>query len=83
MGETGLTRSGGAESLTTKLILEVAKEEGVDPVDLSPPLNTAIDFDSLEALFSGNRDGLVRVEFTYAGHLITIKDDEDIRIEVA
>lgn len=83
MGEIGLTRSGGAESLTTKLILEVAKKEGVDPIDLSPPLNTAIDFDGLEALFSGDRDGFVRLEFTYAGHLITIEDDEARRIEIA
>lgn len=83
MGESVLTRSGGAESLTTSLILEIAKHEDVDPIDLSPPLNTAIDLDGLRALFCDTQDGFVRVEFTYAGHHITVEGDEDVQIEVA
>lgn len=82
MGKSVLTRSGGAESLTTSLILEIAEQEGVDPVDLSPPLNSAINLDGLRALFCGTQDGFVRVEFTYAGHHITIEGDEDVQIEV-
>lgn len=83
MGDSVLTRSGGADSLTTSLILEIAEEEGVDPIELSPPLNTVIDLDGLKALFRDSKDGFVRVEFTYAGHLITIEGDENVHIEVA
>lgn len=82
MGEVWLTRSRGTESLTTVLILEIAEQEGVDPIYLSPPLNTAINLDSLERLFSGEQDGFVRVEFTYTDHHITIEGDEGVRIEV-
>lgn len=82
MSDSVLTRSKGTESLTTSLILEIAEQEGVDPIDLSPPLNTAIDLDGLRALFCDTQAGFVRVEFTYAGHHITIEGDDDVQIEV-
>lgn len=73
----------GAESLTTRVATEIAERKGIDPINLSPPLNTVIDPDALEALFCGENDGGVRVEFTYAGHQITITGDQDIQIDVA
>lgn len=82
MGDSWQMRSGGAESLTTQLVLAIARQENVDPLELSPPLYDAIDLDGLAALFCGSQDGFVRVEFTYAGHHVTIEGDEDVQIKV-
>lgn len=82
MGELVREQSGVVESLTMTLVSEIAKREGIDPVQLTPPLNTIIDVDALENLLFGDKDGFIEVEFTYSGHQITIEREEELQIEV-
>lgn len=64
------------ESITTAVLAAVAGREGVDPIDLEPPLHDVVDPDALEALFADAVDGTARgdvvVEFTYCGHRVRI-----------
>lgn len=69
------------EALTTRVVKEIADREGVDPVELSPPLNTVIDGDAVEALFAGGNGDQVELEFTYADHRVTVAGAEEVRIE--
>lgn len=60
-----------------QVIEAVASEERSRPEELSP-LYAAIDPDALDALLdsvgnSGN--GVIRVEFTYEGYLVTVSGD--------
>lgn len=71
----------GSEPLTITLVAKIAGREGVDPIDLTPPINSSIDIDALKKLFDGDKDGFVRIEFTYGGHRVTIENDEEFRIE--
>lgn len=81
MGDTLRKQSGGAESLPMLLISEIADREGVDPIELTPPMNSSIDVDALKKLFTGDTDGFIRIQFTYCGHQITIENDEKLRVE--
>lgn len=82
MGEPTLEQRPGNDPLSTLILAEVAEREDIDPVDLSPPISTVIDTDALEALFFEGTDGFARLQFTYAGHEITVLGDEVVRIEV-
>lgn len=64
------------------ILFGVAEQEGIDPVNLSPSISTAIDTDALEKLFVGETNGFTLVKFAYAGHQITIQGDESVQIEV-
>lgn len=70
------------EVLHTKVITAVAERKGIDPIDLTPPLHSAIDPDALEALFSERDNGFVHVEFTYAGVGVTIEGEGNVEIEI-
>lgn len=70
------------EELQTQVITTVAERKGIDPIDLTPPLHSAIDPDALEALFSERDNGFVHVEFTYAGVDVTIEGEENVEIEI-
>lgn len=63
-------------SVTPKIVDVVATREGVDPLELEVPLNTAVDAEALDALVTGagGRDerNSVRVTFTYLGYEITV-----------
>lgn len=75
-------RSKTPESLATDVVLKVADRRGVDQLELSPPLQTIIDIDAIASLFSDERDGFVRVEFTYLGYMITIDGEAEPRVTV-
>lgn len=64
------------ESLTAEVLAAVADREGVDPIDLEPPLHDVVDPDALEALFSDSIDGTARegvsAEFVYRGHRVLV-----------
>lgn len=82
MSEFVRGRSEGPESLTMMLISKIAAQEDVDPVRLTPPLNSIVDVDALEKLVVDDTDGSVKVEFTYSGHRVTIEGEEDVHIGV-
>lgn len=64
-------------SLVSRIVMEVAERERVDPLEL-PPLFEAIDTEALAILLEGDD---VRVSFTYCGYRITVTSDEQLTIE--
>lgn len=80
MGQMGSSRRG-----TGELVAEaVAERETVDPVELTPPLYTAIDVDALETLIaheSARAGGTgIRVEFSYRGYDIAVEDGGAVEV---
>ncbi|OLZ40090.1 hypothetical protein A6E15_03455 [Natrinema saccharevitans] len=66
---------------STRVVQGVAAREGVDPIDLEPPLHAVVDTDALDALYRPVGDGSrtpVAVEFSYRGHRIHIDDSGEI-----
>lgn len=82
MGEPGQRCSQRSQPFVSRLIEEIAVREEVDPMTLSPPLNSAIDVDSLETLVCGGNGNGLRVTFSYLGHQVTIEGGDEIQIEV-
>lgn len=72
------------DSLSTAVIDEIAAHEGVDPMDLKPPLYDVIDPDALDMLFpdpgepSDTPTG--RVVFTYCGYEVEVTSTGGVRI---
>ncbi|APW96402.1 hypothetical protein CHINAEXTREME_00880 [Halobiforma lacisalsi AJ5] len=73
------------------VVRTVASHEGVDPVELSPPLHAAIDTDALDAFFrtepcdcdaaNGRAVGSTPVvEFSYRNHRIRVEDPGAVEI---
>lgn len=72
------------ESLSIRVVHEIAAYDGVDPADLSPPLYHSLDPSALDSLFEptgsdGPRTG--RVTFTYDGKRVTVDSAGEIGIE--
>lgn len=77
--------STGAESFTETVIEAVAEREGMDPVDLTPPLYDMIDPDAVNELLASIPDehrADVELTFTYSGYQITVQGNGHGRIEV-
>lgn len=76
-----------AESITTKVVERLSMVEGVDPLELHPPLQSVVDLDAVEDLFSPGADdqpkGEVCISFVYNGHHVTIDggDEVDVRVK--
>jgi hypothetical protein len=69
-----------------QVVESVAAAEGVDPVELTPPLNDIVDLDALDALFSpvgGVPRAVGRVEFRYGEHLVVVGADGTVTVEPA
>ena len=74
----------GSEPLSVRIVREIAAHDGVDPMELSPPLYHSLDPAALNALFDstgtdGPRTG--RVTFTYDGKRVTVDSDGEVGIE--
>ena len=84
MVETSPKHRSEVGSVTSTVLDEVAKREGVDPLELSPPLSDAIDPDALEALLadsiSGERREDIRVDFRYCGYNVAVEGNGEIDI---
>lgn len=73
---------GQGTAVSVRVVQEVADHEGVDPMDLEPPLYSAVDTDALDALFRrSDREagGRPVVEFTYRGHAVRV-DGGEVRV---
>jgi hypothetical protein len=68
--------------VTAEVLQKVAERQGEDPPDLSPPLQTVIDTDAIEALFLDERDNYICLEFTYLGYNVTIEGEVEPRVTV-
>lgn len=67
------------ESVTMRVVHEVADTRDLDPTELHPPLGSVIDPDALETLLETRADSGIAVEFSYAGcHVSVSGDDIDV-----
>lgn len=82
MSESPL-RSSRSPSL--RVVEAVANAEGIDPVDLEPPLYDAVDPNAIDELFApmatsnGSRHG--RLSFRYRGYDVTVRSDGTVFLE--
>lgn len=67
-------------SVGTEIVKRVAAQQGVDPLDLDPPLYDAIDPEALDKLMNGS-DGQLRVEFVYQGYTITVNRGGSVSLD--
>jgi len=67
-------------SISDQIIREVAAKEGVDPVELTPPLFAVIEPDALDSLF-GNPDSRPAISFTWQGYTISVGSEWQISID--
>lgn len=65
------------QTASEAVLAAVAEREGLDETDLSEPLYDAIDPDALNALVQSGRG---HVSFQYAGYLVTVDHDRNIRL---
>ncbi|MDJ1432257.1 HalOD1 output domain-containing protein [Halostagnicola sp. A-GB9-2] len=73
------------DSVSVQIANEVAAHEGIDPVDVSPPLHNVVNTSALDALFDPTIAGhqrTGRVTFAYRGHTVVIENNEGIEIDV-
>lgn len=72
------------ESPSHAVITNIAEQEGIDPLDMSPPLYDVLDPEALDRLLEPRYDGTARpdvdVTFTYRGYTVTV-DDSTVTIE--
>ena len=72
------TPFGRDSSISEKIILAVAKREGVDPVELSVPLYDAIEVDALNKLAASEK--VSQITFTYLSYEIAVSADGTVGI---
>lgn len=86
MTRDGEFRVREVESLTTEIVENISLTEGVDPLELEPPLQTVIDLDAVEDLMAPTdrvaRPGPVSLTFEYGDLEVTIERDDDISVRV-
>lgn len=73
------------ESMTNRIVTEIAEETGRDPFSL-PPLYTTIDPDKLTTLIEtapeGDEHGAVTVTFEHAGCTVTVSSTDGVDVTV-
>lgn len=75
MGRSQLRRPGTDASVTRRVVEAVAEREGVDPVELKPPLHSALDPDALETLFDHPGSEALNLEFSYCGYDVVVEEE--------
>ncbi|WP_232701786.1 HalOD1 output domain-containing protein [Halobacterium wangiae] len=67
---------------TDRIVAAVADKEGVDPVDLNPPLGTVVDLDAVERLFARSTAAAdLELRFQYRGHDVLVREDGAVTVE--
>ncbi|ELY67930.1 HalOD1 output domain-containing protein [Natrinema versiforme] len=70
--------------VSIRVVEAVAKRDGIDPLEVSPPLHDAIDSTALDNLFAPTRSGTRdagSVSFTYRGHGVRVESDGRIEFD--
>ncbi|GAB7019461.1 HalOD1 output domain-containing protein [Halostagnicola bangensis] len=78
--------SNPADPVSVQVIKQVAAHEGIDPVDVSPPLHSVIDTSALDSLFEPANDGhsrTGRVSFDYRGHTVVVEQNDRVEIGIS
>lgn len=81
MQESPVIQSSNEELFPT-LIEQIAAREDTNPVDLTPPLYSAIDPDAVNGLLDSldTSESSAHIEFTYLGYEIRIESDRTFDI---
>ena len=70
--------------VSLRVVELVARQEGVDPADLEPPLQTVVETEALDALFRKHPrseiDAVGLVEFDYCGYLVRISRSGEVEL---
>ena len=78
-------RRHSSETTSDTVIRKIATADGIDPVELHPPLHDVIDPDALNAIFTPRPDGTPRtagqVTFRWDQYHVTVHSDGEIRVE--
>lgn len=86
MQDTIVTASSSpqTEQPSETIVRLIADHEGVSPVDISPPLYSAVDPDALDSLFGGraskDSEPAGSICFYYCGYEIEVESDGEISI---
>jgi len=69
-------------SVSLTVVEEIAKQEGVSPEELRPPLHYVIDTDALDSLFQSVDGERVpsTVKFTYNDYMVSIDETGDVNV---
>lgn len=78
------TGTAGTRNVSDSVVEAVAEAEGVDPLELTPPLFEVIDPDALDQVFAptptdGRMEG--QVTFSYKGYNVTVHGDGYVSVE--
>lgn len=65
---------------TQAVVERIAAAEGVDPLDLQPPLFDAIDTEALDTLIN-SANSQTSVQFVYQGYTISVDGDCNVELE--
>lgn len=71
-----------ADSLATVVVRAVAEAEGLDPMELAPPLGVQVDIEALER-YLRNTSVDCRAGFEYHGWRVRLSSDFDVDLEPA
>ena len=66
-----------------RILEAIAKEEDVDPTEMSPPLASVVDPDALNELLARprrSRDGTLEIRFTYRGHEVIARQNGEVEL---
>ncbi|WP_254861978.1 HalOD1 output domain-containing protein [Halovivax gelatinilyticus] len=69
----------GESSVTQTVVESVAEAEGIDPLELSPPLYDVVDTEALETLFA-DKKGLGKIIFNYKTFEVSVFSDGYVSI---
>lgn len=82
-----MTVETGSDDLITRVVAEIARYRGIDPLDLDTPLATAVDTDALHTLFGTRPDGRARgpgrITFAYEDLTVTVDSSGDVDVAAA
>lgn len=72
-----------ADPVYTEVVRAVAREKGVDPLTLDPPLYDVLDPEALDSLYRSGRSPRtpLEVSFSYADCTVTVDDEGSVRVE--
>jgi hypothetical protein len=68
---------------SVRVVEAVARREGIDTTEVTPPLFETVDTDALDALLSATPDRSpehVEVSFRYRGYHVTVERDDGVEV---
>lgn len=77
--EAAIQNQTNSTDVSTDVVVEVARAEGVDPMEMDERLHDWIDPDALEAVVGSMEYG--HVEFTMAGHEVCVQSNGRVLVD--